>query len=561
MEENQRIINRDYIGFIIEENGEYQYKEINIPYPHDIIDALTDMKDDDNLSIMDVQDLFYQYYPKDKQEYKYINYLFPNNYNSSFKTSASSPILYNHKDFPYDKIDIGGIFITYYIEKYLVFTSGFSNRDEYYLSLKCRENDFFKENQSIVLLDLLDKYKHDSEMKAELEKLKKNNFVYTIQQYNNLWNEFVDAVKKKTEQDIMDLKKNLRLYFADGCIRYIHALYFENTIKELPKSTLMFSTEKLGWTSYKHQISQIEHIEVRSNFGYGSKSYSYCNLFYKEVPILPYTDAVIYTSVSWQQIVNYTRCFVPERNSCWKKTFDFVIYVSNLIKNDPQKFVDDFIVEEIHQMLELLKKILKATPEELKNQYRKQELKDRRTTFVWNTEPDQKSYNIFPEEFGDSIKIEKITGCLVFLDNMRKLNEFIPSIHLFIDELINLNNQIHPLIDKNISKLTEEIKQNKAELDDLEKTSNDIKLLLKQCLEKHAPELEYLINLNNDYRKEYLEENPQLVEGYEDYLDINENLKEKTTKLEEKTEHLRLRENFLKRFEECKERITNYIDK
>lgn len=553
----EKIINKDFIGVIVEENGNYHCKETVIPYPSELVDKLSAMRKDDKCSIIDVQNLFYTYYSKDSLNNKKINYLFPNSYRSTFNTFACPPELFNHEDDPTKRIEIGG-FVSCSVEKFRVFPCGFTNEKEYELFIKRKKQDFLKRNQEKVLDNLQGKYRLGPDnYKEELDRLQESNFVYAIQ-LDDLRKEFDDEVNKMVSQDIHELGEKLRDCFAEGCIRYIHALCYENTKKNLPKSTLMFSTENKGWTTYKHQISQNERIEVLSNFGYGSRSYSYCNLFYKDVPILPYLDAVIYESVSWQQIVNHTRSFEPNRKSCWEETFEFVVLVSNLMKKNPQKFVNEFIIKEARQMLNQLREFLQSSPKKIKTFFNNSKLEERRCTFVWKTS-DENSYLIFPGEWADAIKIEKITGCLFFLDNMRKLSEFFPVVKISINELIDLNKHITPIINSNVLKINKELDDNKIIIDNLEEEVENLKSKIEQCKTYYALDLEHIIQLEEKARNEYLKTNPKVSEGYQKYKDLNESLCKKKKELMEQKENYRLRSSFLKTFEECRERIQKYI--
>ncbi|MBO7444856.1 MAG: hypothetical protein J6T86_00390 [Bacteroidales bacterium] len=553
----EKIINKDYIGVIVEKSGRYQYEETVIPYPSELVEKLSAMRKDDKYSIIDVQNLFYKYYSKGSLNNIKINYLFPNSYRSTFNTFACPPKLFNEEDFPVNRVEIGG-FISCGVEEYRAFTCGFTSEKEYESFIKRKKQDFLKRNQKIVLNKLQDKYRlGPDKYKEELDKLQKSDFAHEIQ-LDDLRKEFDDEVNKLVSQDIHELEKKLRDCFAEGCIRYIHALCYENTKKNLPKSTLMFSTETIGWTTYKHKISQNERIEVLSNFGYGSRSYSYCNLYYRDVPILPYLDAVIYESVSWQQIVNYTRGFEPNRKSCWEETFEFVVQVSNLIKKNPQKFVNEFIIEETRQMLNQLRVFLQSSPRNLKTFFKNSKLEERRCTFVWKTS-DENSYRIFPGEWADSIKIEKITGCLFFLDNMRKLSEFLPVVKMSIKELIDLNKHITPMINSNVSKINKELKHNKKVIDNLEEEVKNLESKIEQCKNDFAPDLERIIKLEEKVREEYLKKNPEMTGGYQKYKGLKESLCERNNELMKQKENYRLRSNFLKTFEECKERIQKYI--
>ena len=61
-----RTINKDFIGVIKEEeNGLLKYEEIDIPYPKELIEGIEAICQRDDTTIMDVQELYWKYFPKE----------------------------------------------------------------------------------------------------------------------------------------------------------------------------------------------------------------------------------------------------------------------------------------------------------------------------------------------------------------------------------------------------------------------------------------------------------------------------------------------------------------
>lgn len=552
--ESNRIINRDYIGFIKKEDNFLKYDEFEITTPRELIDTIKKMGEDDNNTIMDIQNFFSEHFFQGNSKKTTYNHMYPNAYTSIFNVGASSPVFYNAKEYPFDKIEIGGIFSScIYDGEYKIRPCGFISKDEYSNAIEKKEKLFYEQNLKIVL-DKLKNEIGDNEEKRELEKFERKHFNYNIG-IKSLRERFYEEVNKKTNKDITELIKNLRLSFSKGVIRYLYAKSYESAKKGIQNTAVMFSLENIGWTTIKYEITPDERIELQSNFGYGISSYFYLRLFYKGISISPYSDAIKYSYVSWTQIIKHIRKYEPNRETCWNNAFKFIIYVSNLIIRNPQKFIDEFIVEEIKTMITDLKYILNSENEKIINYYGIHNIENRRTISVFNTDL-EKEYDVFPNELCDSIKIEKASGCLYFLEDLKKLTKFFPIIHQYITDLLDINSQIEPIIDKYLTKLPEEITQKENELAGIKERK-----ILK---EKEIENIENEYNTKGielyDVKLETIENNPQLISDYKKYKLLKTNLDNLNDQYFEIESKLDLLKNFLDKFKECKKRISSLID-
>ena len=59
-----REYNKDFIGFIIEEDGQLNYFEYDIAPIDSLIEQFNELVDDSNKSVLDMQVLLNQYFPK-----------------------------------------------------------------------------------------------------------------------------------------------------------------------------------------------------------------------------------------------------------------------------------------------------------------------------------------------------------------------------------------------------------------------------------------------------------------------------------------------------------------
>lgn len=68
--DEKKIINRDYIGVVKEVNDRLKYVEIEIPHDDILIEEIEAMKDNDNRTLMDVQQRFNEAFPVENFRYR-----------------------------------------------------------------------------------------------------------------------------------------------------------------------------------------------------------------------------------------------------------------------------------------------------------------------------------------------------------------------------------------------------------------------------------------------------------------------------------------------------------
>lgn len=129
---------------------------------------------------------------------------------------------------------------------------------------------------------------------------------------------------------------------------------------------------------------------------------------------------------------------------------------------------------------------------------------------------------MLPEEKVMAFKTEKITGCLLLLDNLRKLTVIAPTINPYIEEIEEMGLQILPEIGTHIDSLILNIKSLKTELCELKKN-------IKATMQIHDS-----IKYKEEYDK-LIEQEKELVES------------------------IARRERFKIIFRTCKERIQKYF--
>ena len=604
-----RTINKDFIGVIKEEeNGLLKYEEIDIPYPKELIEGIEAICQRDDTTIMDIQELYWKYFPKEEEQEKIINYLYPYEYISIYKTYSSNPKFYNAREYPFKKMVCFGLDHMVGIPQYRVFPCGFTSKAEYEKALYIKSfGSAIKE--SMIVVNQSHQRIRNIKNKQKLEVLKKFSdeqkveIICTFEKRQDYPHEFKEFLEKAIEKK-KELTLNWRDYFAEGISRYIYAKYYDFEKEQISESVLMLSTDTRGWTKYEYNIAADERIEIRSNYGFGSKSYHYCNLYYKDIPVLPYTDVLYYYSIQWSEVIKYTRSYEPVRETCWKQTFQFAEYISNLIKRDTKRFINEYLVGEIKTMIEKLEEYVKnpslcsedslrykddesrklytyfnnietdeiselfkvsthaqkireclfdmndSEKSNLENDIQEIERYDDKLEeiiFVKNCGMSKTEYAILPEEKDITITFEKITGCLSFIDNLRQLANHLSEIQQYIDRLIKLNEKVFENISKQKENLSKEIQKDSDTIQKFESILTELRAKGSEIEENNYKEYSLY-----QRRKKLMEEN----EYYKELTSLIGCLEVKNKQMKD---IFKLRNNLLMRYEGYENRIKKFI--
>jgi hypothetical protein len=89
--DNKRVVNRDFISVIKDDGDRLRYEEVIIPYPRELVVAIEAMSKDESCTVIDIQELFLKYYPKQTIKEPFYHYIYPYPYRYYSKTVADSP--------------------------------------------------------------------------------------------------------------------------------------------------------------------------------------------------------------------------------------------------------------------------------------------------------------------------------------------------------------------------------------------------------------------------------------------------------------------------------------
>lgn len=390
--------NIDYLCVIRENGKRTTFETIDIPASTNLVSILEGMVANNSASVLDMQSQMNYAFPEEDR--RYMNYVSPFSYGSSFIEGTTYPASISYQEY----------------------------KDMLSEMAENLTETFEKRNQ-----DLLAKSPSD--------------------EYSSRLSEFV-------EKEIADYEETLKKNYLIKALRFIMAKNYTRTLISIKNDPdiRMYSTDTLGWSDFKYRVTDDVTINLGTNFGYGSASYFRLCLKYKGIDILPYSFVVKYFFANRRDILRYTRMYDVAHES-WNIAFDFVEKTANLAAEDAGQFVRVYVLGEIQQMMHGLEKILQdpnAYASGLANKAGERTECHFLTVRNMNLY-ERKCYGAYPGEMSMVIMAEKITGALDFLDNMKKLSDFIPEIQSSIDKIRSMSLAVLPEIIGKIASLVDEI--------------------------------------------------------------------------------------------------------
>ena len=196
----------------------------------------------------------------------------------------------------------------------------------------------------------------------------------------------------------------------------------EDLSNELHKDTsiLAYSHRRVGWASPAFNLNDDIRVVYLTNFGYGSASYFFLQIYYKGIGILPYSHWVQYRKVCSSEIIRYTRRYHLE-NEEWAKAMCFTADIYNEAVSNPESFIQNNILNEVEEMVSGLETILKSYKFCVQESF-------------FNLS------SVIVE--GDELirfKGEKISGALNFLDQLQTLAPITDKVSSYIQRIMNCN--------------------------------------------------------------------------------------------------------------------------
>ncbi len=262
--------------------------------------------------------------------------------------------------------------------------------------------------------------------------------------------EVKDAMQSFLQSLKSDFFKVAKRYIAAE--DYIKACNTITTLKDLK----ILSTESIGWSTFEHRVGSDITFKIHTNFGYGRSAYFRMTMTYKGVDILPYSHVVTYPFANMQDLVRATRSYRPVREN-WPLAMDFIVYTANLAQKDEEEFLKVWLKNEVEEMMAGLR-IICADPETMIKKYENSTGKETNYLAVRNfTAVDVQKFLACPSEMETSLKSTKMSGALMFLDNLQSIAHVFGYIDKALYEMKDLALSIIPEIEVLEKRLIDQI--------------------------------------------------------------------------------------------------------
>lgn len=247
---------------------------------------------------------------------------------------------------------------------------------------------------------------------------------------------------------------------------YAHQCTMDRIKKEHPR-ILAFSHRKGGWTGFDWEFNKDIKFHVSSNFGYGSSSYFFLKIYYKDYQLTPYSYYVRYQYADVNEICRYTNSYCVNYDS-WRKTMDDAEEFYNAVVHHQDTHVLGWIKGHLEKMLVILDEFIHKEYGYYEGNYVEDMRKKQTETFTgdgwWIT------------------KTEKIVGSTDFIDNIRQLPVEVEP-EMYIGRLIEINRKFLPLLKEKNASLEEQIQSLQRRIE--EESQYDHYPLYKKLYDKY----------------------------------------------------------------------------
>lgn len=291
-------------------------------------------------------------------------------------------------------------------------------------------------------------------------------------------NGHIDYANKLQYQLNAFIKKSKEEYLKN-ILQYIYSYDYSNTLRKykVKEKYKIFSSEIHGRFAYETVVNDDLKILTRTNFCYGSSSYLHIIVKYRDIELLPLSEWVKYYYAGYNSIMRYTRSYFCQRES-WKYAMEFLESFVNRAIENPDEFVKNEVLLEVNGLMAGLEEIFLMTEMEFEKQLNVKHIDDDDIRYIGISsarhanDRERQHYKIKKNESAMIYKMEKISGALHFLNNLKSLSTIIPKIEGYISRIIELNKTIYPEIIEAIPPIELEIKNLSRELNKIERKYN-----------------------------------------------------------------------------------------
>ena len=355
--------------------------------------------------------------------------------------------------------------------------------------------------------------------------------------------ESVEVLKLKLDNEIIEDNHSAKKKYLNKASIYIKCLRLSETVKKIKEHNeiKLYSRDVVGYSTYTHKINDDITVGLRTNFGYGSAAYFNLAVKYKDIVILPYSYLVHYYYANMKSLMACTRAYRPLRES-WEASIDFIADFVNQSIDNPKKFVSEYVIKEVEEMMKGLRAIM-DNPAEVQSRIKDSTSSEIRLSVI---RPFNKDEFVMMETMADELttlfKAEKITGALLFVESLRQLQEVCGDMSALIDEILSMNKGVKPEISpvlKSVRLTIETLKREEMKLERQIKFKENRKLYFDKRKERLQAKMTFAEKIAHD--KIFREKNPLFVKLEEEINELNQkvyNLQDKIWKHERVEERL-----------------------
>jgi hypothetical protein len=353
------------------------------------------------------------------------------------------------------------------------------------------------------------------------------------------------AIKESKEFNIENEFKKLKNQLRERIELWFKVFDTEFAYDKAKKVSNMkvYSHRISGWSNPEYSITSNLKLQIKTNFGYGSVSYFYSLLTFRNIQITPFSEWIDYRYSYFYEVIRYTRSFrarIPvtdERGRVlyhktkiesvyWYNAMEFTKNAANLSITNEREFIDKYILTECEYLVNGLEDFYKKT---------EFEFNDENQVNVEKDEINKYRVDIHGYELID-FRTEKIIGALDFFDKIIEYNTIIPT--------QEYTQRIFSLCKRFIPNVYTALDNQKTELNKAEKDLSNFMIEYNKIMER-----------NKFYNQEKQRLKFEFWTKYEnDYKDFIELYKKSKERLKHFNHKIKLHSDNI-------EKLTNYISK
>lgn len=334
----------------------------------------------------------------------------------------------------------------------------------------------------------------------------------------------LDALKLKLDKEIIEANQSAKKKYLKKASIYIKCQRLSETVNKIKEheGIKLYSRDVVGYSTYTHKINDDITVELRTNFGFGRAAYFNLAIKYKDIVVLPYSYLVHYYYANMKSLMACTRAYRPLRES-WEASIDFIADFVNQSIYDPKRFVSEYVIKEVEEMMKGLRAIM-DNPAEVQSRIKDSCSSEIRLSVI---RPFNKDEFVMMETMADELttlfKAEKITGALLFVENLRQLQEICGDMSALIDEILSMNKEVKPEISpvlKSVRSTIETFKREEMNLERQIKFKENRKLYFDKRKERLQAKMTFTEKIAHD--KIFREKNPLYVKLEEEINELNQ---------------------------------------